>query len=86
MAKIVGKTLVALKPFEFSLEDEMLKKSLTQHFLEQRSIRSYPGHLDQAVIVNARYPEVDCMRGRDVEGPSRSDRCFDLNSSYPLSA
>ena len=73
MVKVVGKTLVADKPFDFSLEPRMLERSLTHHFLEQRSKRRYPGSLDQTVLVNARSPDKDCTIGRDIEDNSRSD-------------
>ena len=72
MVKIVGKTLVAEKPFLCEIEPWMLTKSLSHHFLEQRSKRGFTGSSDeQIVLVNAKNPEVDFMRGRDLESLSR---------------
>jgi hypothetical protein len=71
MAQIVGKTLVAKRPFHCEIEPWMLTKSLSHHFLEQRSKRRYPGFEDQIVLVNAKNPDVDFIRGRDMESLSR---------------
>jgi hypothetical protein len=50
----------------------MLKKSLSNHFFGQRLKKSFPGTENETVIVNARNPDQDVMRGNDLEIKSRS--------------
>ena len=73
MVTIVNKTLVNNNsPFVFNLEPWMLKKSLSNHFFGQRLKKSFPGTENETVIVNARNPDQDVMRGNDLEIKSRS--------------
>ena len=71
MVKIVNKTLVCEKAYNFEADPSVLTKSLAQHFFEQRLVRSLPGYEDEAKVVNARNPDRDLLCGHQLEGFSR---------------
>ena len=71
MVKIVGRTLMPDKDFQFELEPSMMKKSLSHHFFEQRQERSYSGCESQALLLNARNPQDDVIYGPELELRSR---------------
>ncbi len=50
MAKVIDKTIISDKSYDFKVEPWMLKKSLAHHLFEQQAKRQFPGSENQVKI------------------------------------